>query len=265
VRAERRRCKHVGADSEPELGEHSSEQRYDTTARQGSARGDDGSGTYKATGSARWPALKRRRVCAAARCGTAGNTQAASSQGSVQPRLEGWVHNKVKASVLTSRSGHGGEEVVTSSVEWPGAGEAGRRGPWLPQRHLPCAAAPLLGVLARRFGSVKGRLPQAAPASGVGDGLQLHRPVAQQCRLPLPLLFFSSRTVKQRLQLHGDCALLSAFSTPPISPSSLGLRWQQEGIPQGAPMQGRRRILGAKSPKRRRGAQGDRQTGVGDL
>jgi hypothetical protein len=48
------------------------------------------------TGSARWPALKRRRVCAAARCGTAGNTQTASSQGSVQPRLEGRVHNKVE-------------------------------------------------------------------------------------------------------------------------------------------------------------------------
>jgi hypothetical protein len=30
------------------------------------------------------------------RCGTAGNIQAASSHGSVQPRLEGRVHNKVK-------------------------------------------------------------------------------------------------------------------------------------------------------------------------
>jgi hypothetical protein len=48
------------------------------------------------TGSARWPTLKRRRVCAVARCGTTGNTQAASSQGSVQPRLEGRVHNKVE-------------------------------------------------------------------------------------------------------------------------------------------------------------------------
>jgi hypothetical protein len=37
----------VGADGEPELGVRSSEQRYDTIARQGSARGDDGSGTYK--------------------------------------------------------------------------------------------------------------------------------------------------------------------------------------------------------------------------
>jgi hypothetical protein len=78
------------------------EQRNDTTARQRSARGDDGSGTCKATGSARWPALKRRRVCAAARCGTAGITQAVSSQGSVQPRLEGRVQNKVKGK-LTSR------------------------------------------------------------------------------------------------------------------------------------------------------------------
>jgi hypothetical protein len=48
------------------------------------------------TGSARWPALKRRRVCAAAQCGTAGDTHTASAQGSVQPRLEGRVHNKVK-------------------------------------------------------------------------------------------------------------------------------------------------------------------------
>jgi hypothetical protein len=86
----------VGADSEPELGERSSEQGFDTIARQGSARGDDGSGTCKATGSARWPALKRRRVCTAARCETTGNTQAVSSHGSVQPRLEGRVHNKVK-------------------------------------------------------------------------------------------------------------------------------------------------------------------------
>jgi hypothetical protein len=86
----------VGADGEPELGVRSLGQRYDTIARQGSARGDDGSGTCKATGSARWPALKRRRVCAAARCGTAVITQTASSQGSVQPRLEGRVHYKVK-------------------------------------------------------------------------------------------------------------------------------------------------------------------------
>jgi hypothetical protein len=58
VRAERRRrngvgAQCVGADSEPELGVRSSGQRYDTIARQGSARGDDGSGTWKTTGSAR--------------------------------------------------------------------------------------------------------------------------------------------------------------------------------------------------------------------
>jgi hypothetical protein len=74
-------CKRVGADSEPELGERSSEQRYDTIARQGSAHGDDGSGTCKATGSARWPALKRRRVCAVARASSGQHT--VSSQGSV--------------------------------------------------------------------------------------------------------------------------------------------------------------------------------------
>jgi hypothetical protein len=74
VRAERRWCNRVGADSEPELGERSSEQRNDTTARQGSAHGDDGRGTCKATGSARWPALKRRRVCAVARAGSGQHT-----------------------------------------------------------------------------------------------------------------------------------------------------------------------------------------------
>jgi hypothetical protein len=37
---------------------------------------------------------------------------------------------------------------------------------------------------------VKGRLPRAAPTSGVGDGLQLHRSAAQQCKPSLPLLFF---------------------------------------------------------------------------
>jgi hypothetical protein len=47
------------------------EQRNDTTARQRSARGDDGSSTCKATGLARWLAIKRRRVCAVARGGTA--------------------------------------------------------------------------------------------------------------------------------------------------------------------------------------------------
>jgi hypothetical protein len=96
------------------------------------------------------------------------------------------------------------------------------------------------------------------PDSGVvlrrGDGLQLHRPAVQQCSSLSPLLFFSPTPSsflfphEQRLR-HGACALLSALSTPPISPSSPGLRWQQDGIPQGASMQGRRRILGAKSPK----------------
>jgi hypothetical protein len=69
------------------------EQWNDTTARQRSARGDDGSGTCKRParldgqlssvgGSAWW------------REQAAGNTPSASSHGSVQPRLEGWVHNK---------------------------------------------------------------------------------------------------------------------------------------------------------------------------
>jgi hypothetical protein len=99
----------------------SSGQGYDTIAGQGSARGDDGSGTCKTTGSARWPALKRRRVCAVARCGTAGNIQTTSSQGSVQPRLEGRVHNKVGGfSPLVP--GHDGEAARWIRGRRPGLG-----------------------------------------------------------------------------------------------------------------------------------------------
>jgi hypothetical protein len=51
--ARRWRAQCVGADGEPEPGVRSSGQGYDTIAGQGSARGDDGSGTCKTTGSAR--------------------------------------------------------------------------------------------------------------------------------------------------------------------------------------------------------------------
>jgi hypothetical protein len=85
-------CSACGCRQQTEARRHSSKQRIDTTARKGSARGDDGSGTCKATGSARWSALRRRQVCAAARCGTAVQGHTASSQGSVQPQLEGQVH-----------------------------------------------------------------------------------------------------------------------------------------------------------------------------
>jgi hypothetical protein len=78
------------------------------------------------TGSARWPALKRRRVCAAARCGTAGNTQTASSQGSVQPRLEGRVHNKV-GGFSPRVPGHDGEAVVKGSTSRGTAWSRGNR------------------------------------------------------------------------------------------------------------------------------------------
>jgi hypothetical protein len=65
-------------------------------------------------GSARW----RERA--------AGNTQSASSQGSVHPRLEGRVHIKVKGE-LTSRSGHDGEAVATSSGTAWGRGSRAAR------------------------------------------------------------------------------------------------------------------------------------------
>jgi hypothetical protein len=101
------------------------------------------------------------------------------------------------------------------------------------------------------------------PYSGVvvlrrGDGLQLHRPAAQQCSSLSPLLFFSPTLSsflflhEQRLRDgHGACALRSAFPTPPIFPSSSGLRRSKKENPQGSSRQGRRRILGPKSPRRR--------------
>jgi hypothetical protein len=64
-------CSACGCRRQTGARRHTSKQRNDTIARQRSTRGDDGSGTCKATGSARWPALRRRRVCAAARFGTA--------------------------------------------------------------------------------------------------------------------------------------------------------------------------------------------------
>jgi hypothetical protein len=99
VRAERRRrngvgAQCVGADSEPELGVRSSGQDQHDASKERARCGRQRH--LQTTGSARWPALKRRRVCAAARRGTAGDTHTASAQGSVQPRLEGRVHNKVK-------------------------------------------------------------------------------------------------------------------------------------------------------------------------
>jgi hypothetical protein len=79
----------------------------------------DGSGTCKSTGSARWPALKRRRVCAAARSGrgpTACTQDPTSTPGSFQPWLEGRVHSKVKGvEGSPCASGRDSRTVVTSS------------------------------------------------------------------------------------------------------------------------------------------------------
>jgi hypothetical protein len=70
-------------------------QRNDTTARQRSARGDDGSGTCKR------PARLDGRLSsddgsARRHKQAAGKRHTASSQGSVQPQLEGRVHNTEK-------------------------------------------------------------------------------------------------------------------------------------------------------------------------
>jgi hypothetical protein len=70
----------------------------DSGSKQGSTRVEEGSGTCKATGSARWPALKRRRVCVVARSGrgpTGGTQGLTSTPGLFQPRLEGRVLSTV--------------------------------------------------------------------------------------------------------------------------------------------------------------------------
>jgi hypothetical protein len=91
---------------EPKLSgtRHRNGKEKDSGSKQGSARVEEGSGTCKSTGSARWPAPKRRRVCAAARSGCGPTAalkarrahQARSSHGSkAGPQLrskEGWPH-----------------------------------------------------------------------------------------------------------------------------------------------------------------------------
>jgi hypothetical protein len=78
---------------------------------------------------------RARRVCTAARCGTAGDIQTASSQGSVQPRLEGRADNKVEGveahlgSWTRRRRSRGGAE----EEDW---GSACCRGSRAARRHL---------------------------------------------------------------------------------------------------------------------------------
>jgi hypothetical protein len=98
----------------------------DSGSKQGGALIEEGSGTCKATGSARWLALKRRRVCAAARSGrgpTAGTQGPTSTPGSFQPRLVGRFHSKVKrVEGSPCASGHDSRMVVMGSTK----GEAER-------------------------------------------------------------------------------------------------------------------------------------------
>jgi hypothetical protein len=211
------------------------------------------------TGSARWPALKRRRVCAAARCGTAVITQIASSEGSVQPRLEGRVHNKLKDSVLTSRSGHGGGEAVTSSgTAWSRGSRAARSMASTATSSLCCSPAPWRSGEAVLKSSGKMDAGQGRWRTGWNRGCRcstLRPPApsscgflglgAQQCRPPSPpshLLHVQRssgskssaglRWARLRDALHpagrqglraGAAALVSPIppssSTPPASPS----------------------------------------------
>jgi hypothetical protein len=73
ARAERRRHNGVGADGEPELGVRSSEQGQHNASKE-RARCGRQQHLQESTGSARWPALKRWRVCAVARAGSGQHT-----------------------------------------------------------------------------------------------------------------------------------------------------------------------------------------------
>jgi hypothetical protein len=154
-------------------------------------------------GSARW----RERA--------AGNTQKTSSQGSVQPRLEGRVHNKVKGVeahlVLLN--------TAAKKARWSRGrrlGPACCRGGRATRRRLQQVrllfrggdlttdgsglgvGVPGLGCsgfAAATHGTPSSGCLACRPDSGVvfqrrGDGLQLHRPAAQLCSSLSPLLFF---------------------------------------------------------------------------
>jgi hypothetical protein len=115
VRARGRVCVHrfvrvpvAKRGGEPKLGgtRHRNGKEKDSGSKQGSARVEEGSGTCKATGSARWPALKRRRVCAAARSGrgpTACTQGPTSTPGSFQPRLEGRASTEEQGRLASPR------------------------------------------------------------------------------------------------------------------------------------------------------------------
>jgi hypothetical protein len=108
----------VGADSEPELGERSSDQRNDTTARQGSVRDDDDSGNLQ---SDRLGSMAGSQATAGLR-GGASRQRATHHQRAhkarTRPRLEGRAPQQEKASVLTSRSGR--DDEVVERAAWNG-------------------------------------------------------------------------------------------------------------------------------------------------
>jgi hypothetical protein len=133
------------------------------------------------TGSARWPALKRRRVCAAARCGTAGNTQTASSQGSVQPRLEGRVHNMV-GGFSPRVPGHDGEAAVkgstSSGTAWSRGNRAARSMAFSATSSRCCSPAPWRSGEAVLKSSVKRK------QKGAASFLVVPAPASRRQQLP---------------------------------------------------------------------------------
>jgi hypothetical protein len=81
-----------------------------------------------------------------------------SSKARSTSQRRGWRGSPV---LWTRRRGGG-----TSCVEWPGAGEAERHGPRLPQRHLPCVAAP--ASWHSGDGGEEGAVEQRRKAGGLG-------------------------------------------------------------------------------------------------
>jgi hypothetical protein len=93
---------------EPKLSgtQHWNGKEKDSGSKQGSAHVEEGSGTCKATGSARWPTLKRQRVYAVARSGrgpTVGTEGPTSTPGSFQSRLEGRASTEEQGRLASPR------------------------------------------------------------------------------------------------------------------------------------------------------------------
>jgi hypothetical protein len=139
------RAQCVGVDGEPELGVRSSGQG--TTRLQG--KGARAATT--AAAPAKRPARLDGRLSSDGRSARRRDAGQRSSHNQRAHKARSSLGSTAGSTTrrrefLTSRSVHDGEEgaVESSGTAWSRGSRA--RGPWLPRRHHPGAAAPLLGV-----------------------------------------------------------------------------------------------------------------------